>query len=56
MNRRASVNVIPRCILEFVIEKKVQVGNEKEKAQSERSSTPKTEVGKNLNWQLGTYT
>ena len=30
----------------FCYKRKVQVGNDQEKAQSERDSTPKTEVGK----------
>ena len=37
--------------------KKVQVGKDHEKEQSEKKiSTPKPEVGKNVNLQLGTYT
>ena len=35
--------------------KKVQVGNAKEKAQSERNSHSKNRSGKNLVWQLDTY-
>ena len=36
--------------------KKVQVGNDQEKAQSERNSHSKNQGGKKLNWQLGTKT
>ena len=36
--------------------KKVQVGNDQEKVQSERNSHSKNRGGKKLNGQLGTYT
>ena len=39
-----------------VISKKVQVGNDQEKAQSEKDSHSKNRCGKKLNKQSGTYT
>ena len=36
--------------------KKVQVGNDRKRCSRKEIPTPKTEMGKKLNWQLGTYT
>ena len=43
-------------MLFFEIEKKVQVGKDQEKAQSEKDSHSKNRGGKKLNYLSGTYT
>ena len=47
--------MVLKCLDTFII-RKVQVGNDQKKAQSERESLSKNRGGKKLNQQSGTYT
>ena len=48
--------VARRLWLVYTFDKKVQVGKDQEKAQSEKDSQPKNRGGKKPNQQSGTYT
>ena len=51
------VKVVARRLwLVYTFDKKVQVGKDQEKAQSEKDSHPKNRGGKKTNRQSGTYT